>query len=98
MTSIVNGFTVQKSTKKSYDNGQPCDCFSCSAFTTYRDCGKTDGMDDWQYDHEVCCFTCPTKKKCAKPDSAECDIGVDSHKRDPLSRVTWNGRGPNLKC
>ncbi|CCV01765.1 putative myristylated membrane protein [Invertebrate iridescent virus 22] len=98
MTSIVNGFTVQKSTKKSYDTGQPCNCGTCTAFTSYRQCGTTDGMDDWNYDHEVCCFTCPTKKKCTKPDSVDCNIGVDSHKRDPLSKVTWNGRGPNLKC
>ena len=98
MTSIVNGFTVQKSTKKSYDTGQPCNCGTCTAFTTNRQCGQTDGMDDWNYGHEVCCFTCPVKKQCTKPDSIECNIGTDSHKRDPLSRVTWNGRGPNLKC
>jgi len=98
MTSIVNGFAVQKSTKTSYDTGQPCDCFSCSAFTANRDCGQTDGMDDWEYGHEACCFTCPNKKHCAKPDSAECNIGLDSHKRDPLEKVTWNGTGPNLKC
>jgi hypothetical protein len=55
-------------------------------------------MDDWEYGHEACCFTCPNKRRCAKPDKNECFIGVDSHKRDPLSKVTWNGRGPNLKC
>jgi len=96
--TIVNGFTVQKSTKTSYDTGQPCSCGTCTAFTSNRECGQTDGMSDWEYGHEACCFTCPNKRHCAKPDSKECDIGVDSHKRDPLSRVTWNGRGPNLKC
>jgi hypothetical protein len=98
MTSIINGFTIQKSTKKSYDTGQPCDCGTCTAFTSNRPCGQTDGMDDWNYGHENCCFTCPVKKQCTKPDAEECTIGVDSHKRDPLSRVTWNGKGPNLKC
>jgi len=98
MTSIVNGFTIQKSTKASYDTGQPCSCGTCTAFTTNRDCGQTDGMRDWEFGHEACCFTCPTKRHCTKPDPKECDIGVDSHKRDPISRVTWNGHGPNLKC
>ena len=98
MTSTINGFVVQKSTKTHYGTGQPCSCGTCTAFTTRRDCGRTDGMPDWNYSHESCCFTCPNRENCAKPDSSECDIGTDSHKRDPLSRVTWNGRGPNLKC
>jgi hypothetical protein len=98
MTSIINGFTIQKSTKTEYDTGQPCDCFSCTAFTTDRRCGQTDNMDDWQFGQEACCFTCPNKRHCAKPDPSECNIGTDSHKRDPLTRVTWNGRGPNLRC
>jgi len=98
MTSIINGFTQQKSTKTAYDTGQPCDCFTCTAFTVNRECGKTDGMDDWEFGHEACCFTCPNKRQCAKPDPGDCTIGFDSHKRDPLTRVTWNGNGPNLKC
>jgi len=98
MTSIINGFTIQKSTKTSYDTGQPCDCFSCSSFTSVRNCGQTDGMDDWEFGHDACCFTCPNKKQCAKPDKQECTIGVDSHQRDPLTKVTWNGTGPKLKC
>ena len=98
MTSIVNGFKVQKSTKTSYDTGQPCDCFSCTAFTSNRQCDQTDGMADWEYGHEACCFTCPNKRQCAKPDPKECFIGIDSHQRDPVTHVTWNGKGPNLRC
>ncbi|AHL67543.1 putative myristylated membrane protein [Chloriridovirus anopheles1] len=98
MTSIVNGFTKQTSTRTAYDNGQPCSCFTCAFTTTYRECGKTDNKEDWEFGHEACCFTCPNKRQCAKPDKEECVIGADSHKRDPLTRVTWNGRGPNLQC
>jgi hypothetical protein len=55
-------------------------------------------MDDWEYGHEACCFTCPNKRQCAKPDLTECNIGSDSHKRDPLKKISWNGKGPNVKC
>jgi hypothetical protein len=55
-------------------------------------------MQDWEYGHESCCFTCPNKKKCSKPDAAECDVGVDSHKRDPLLKVAWDSKGPDLRC
>ncbi|ABF82077.1 hypothetical protein MIV047R [Invertebrate iridescent virus 3] len=98
MSSIVNGFSIQKSTKTAYDTQQPCDCWDCSAFTAVVGCGQTDGMDDWEFGETACCFTCPNKKQCAKPDPAECNIGTDSHQRDPLTRVTWNGRGPNVQC
>jgi len=98
MTSIVNGFTTQTSTKTEYAIEQPCDCFTCTAFTAVRPCGQTDNKDDWNFGHIPCCFTCPNVKRCAKPDSAECNIGVDSHKRDPLTRVTWNENAPKLQC
>jgi hypothetical protein len=99
MTSTVNGFTVQKSTKTSYDTGQPCGCGYCFWSTTKIPCGQTDLKDDWNFGFENCCLPfCPDKQKCAKPDGTECSIGLDSHKRDPLSHVTWNGKGPNLQC
>jgi hypothetical protein len=99
MTSTVNGFTVQKSTKTQYDTGQPCGCGLCFWTTTKRACGQTDLKDDWNFGSENCCLPfCPDKLHCAKPNSEECAIGVDSHKRDPLSHVTWNGKGPNLQC
>jgi hypothetical protein len=89
MTSTVNGFTVQKSTKTSYDTGQPCGCGLCFWTTTKRPCGQTDLKDDWNFGFENCCPPfCPDKLHCAKPNAEECAIGMDSHKRDPLSHVT----------
>jgi hypothetical protein len=99
MTSTINGFTIQKSTKTSYDTGQPCSCGTCFWTTTKRSCGQTDLKDDWNFGFENCCTPfCPDKLKCAKPNPEECVIGVDSHKRNPLNNVTWNGKGPNLQC
>jgi hypothetical protein len=99
MTSTINGFVVQKSTKTSYDTGQPCGCGLCFWTTTKRACGQTDLKDDWNFGSENCCPPfCPDKLHCAKPNAEECAIGTDSHKRDPLTRVTWNGKGPNMQC
>lgn len=102
MTSRINGFTVQKVVNKGYVTNQGCDCFQCGPTTDRLECNLTDGVKDWNYADEKCCqaplVTCPPRKKCSKPNPAECDIGFDSHKRDPLTRVTWNGSSPNLRC
>ena len=99
MTTLVNGYTTQKSKKTRYDTGQPCGCFKCSWATEKLTCGQTDLKDDWNYGHETCCLPfCPDKALCAKPNPEECDIGVDSHDRNSLIKATWNDKGPNLKC
>lgn len=93
-----SGNVVQKSRKTVYDTGQSCACGSCSAFSQVIDCSATDNIKDWSLGLEKCCFSCPDKRICARPDPEECDIGINENQENPYKSVTWNSKAPNLTC
>jgi hypothetical protein len=91
---------VQKSTRLNYLPSSQ----SCAPFQSHADCDQSNnskgGMSfDWNYGWSSCCAGfCPSKRKCAKPDPRECNIGNDILNRDPLLAIEWDENAPNYRC
>lgn len=97
---LVYGYGTQTSTKIHYL--PPAQ--SCAPFQSHADCdlnpNAAGGMsNDWTFGWSTCCLGfCPSKRKCARVDKAECDIGRDILNRDPLIDIKWNGTAPKIRC
>ncbi|GHV58477.1 hypothetical protein AGMMS49579_26070 [Spirochaetia bacterium] len=95
MTDFSYGYTVQLSTKNNYLPPNQI----CAPFQQREDCGTTNNIRDWTYDWSKCCLgLCPGKRKCAKPDINECNIGKDKNGEDPVVSIEWYKNAPNIKC
>ena len=72
---------------------------ACAPFSTILPCDSTDGIEDYTYDLETCCFgLCPPRRKCAKPDKNQCYIGLSKKGEDPLLSIKWIGQAPFYDC
>jgi hypothetical protein len=70
------------------------------AFYCYQTvpCGYTGDVPDMEIGKAGCALLCPSQNVCLRPDRSECWIGLDSKGQDPLLKVTWDERAPNLSC
>lgn len=79
-----------------------CSCGYCSIFTGKRECGLSNGVQDWELvddpDAKCCGGLCNKQPVCVRPDPLSCTIGLGPNKENPLLEATWDGTAPNLKC
>lgn len=73
MSLEATGVTIQLDIYQEYQPGSDdCDCFACTLLSQVWPCSTTNGILDWNYSYESCCFSCPDQLNCSKPNPGDC--------------------------
>lgn len=84
------GNTVQKSQKLTYN-------VPCGGIRT-KPCETTNNIPDWKISMQECGAFTANQPTCASLDFADCKVGLNDSKQDPLLKMAWNEEAPNISC